>query len=255
MTDLRGPSRIRYDWMSRVVVVLAVVFTLVLALYVSLESLSVLLALGVGAVVLRLFVQIRGVSKDRHMDRGEQHEVLKWVLIGLLALEVGNLAFPSLYNPPVPQALQDLALVAPFVVALFGFAIVVYEEVFFRGEFLDIFVSLPSPRTGSRDVRGALRIIALPSSIVLSALLFSFFHFQVYGTRPEALALVFMGGLVLAYGAWRTKRLITPLIIHFVNNFFNMPFGQYILLIILGFAVYFFIRGRAARGRGGRGRW
>jgi membrane protease YdiL (CAAX protease family) len=241
--------------MSRVAVVLAVVFTLILALYVSLESLAVLLALGGGAVVLRLFVQIRGVTKDRYVSRGEQHDVLKWILVGLLALEIGNLAFPRLYNPPVPQTLQELALVAPFVVALFGFAIVVYEEVFFRGEFLDIFASLPSPRMGNRDVRGILRTVALPGAIVLSALLFTFFHFQVYGTQPEALALVFMGGLVLAYAAWKTKRLVTPLIIHFINNFFNVPFGQYILLIVLGFTVYFYLRGKSARARGGRGRW
>lgn len=82
-----------------------------------------------------------------------------------------------------------------FVVALMP---ALGEELFFRGVILKLF------RQITNNIHWA---------VIISALLFSAFHFQFYGFLPR-----FMMGLVLGYLYVFTQNLWIPIIMHFVNN-------------------------------------
>lgn len=72
------------------------------------------------------------------------------------------------------------------------------EELFFRGVILKLF------REITKNLHWA---------VIISALLFSAFHFQFYGFLPR-----FVMGLVLGYLYVFTQNLWIPIIMHFVNN-------------------------------------
>ncbi len=71
------------------------------------------------------------------------------------------------------------------------------EEFFFRGYLQNLMMQYFKPTT----------------SILVTSLIFSFFHFQMIATVP-----LFLFGIALGYLNYKTKNFIYPVILHFANN-------------------------------------
>jgi membrane protease YdiL (CAAX protease family) len=106
----------------------------------------------------------------------------------------------------VPEAYEELMRQivsmggeSGIAVALFVFAVVpgLCEELLFRGFVL----------------RGLQTRFSPPAAILLSAVLFGVFHFDLYRLLPTTLL-----GVVLGWVAWRTDRLWPSVVIHVANN-------------------------------------
>lgn len=76
------------------------------------------------------------------------------------------------------------------------------EEQFFRGFWLNLFLSRVDPYT----------------ACVADGIFFGIYHFFVYGYSSSLILLVMLSGMILAYSDWRTGNLAPSLISHVVNN-------------------------------------
>jgi membrane protease YdiL (CAAX protease family) len=79
--------------------------------------------------------------------------------------------------------------------------IAIAEEQFFRG----FITNLLTVKTGFFGV-------------ILSGIFFSVYHLAVYGTSYSSLFIVMGGGIILAYAAYKTRRVSTVMAPHLLNN-------------------------------------
>jgi membrane protease YdiL (CAAX protease family) len=124
--------------------------------------------------------------------------ILFYTLVALAGIALASFVAPLL-QPPV----QKMQLTS-FHAMLYSLLIAVAEEQFFRGALLNFLLS---------SFKG-LAFLA----IALNATVFTVYHFAVYQTSLGALAYVFVGGLVLAWVAWRSNRLSPSMLAHAINN-------------------------------------
>ena len=185
---------IRQDSFSRILIILALGFSLYLATFTPTTVIIFPALLLLSGLVMERFLERRHEAVDDSvMDVSSQKEVLKYTLIAL----VGIFFMGFLVKVTFPLELHG------YDILIFGFIIGVAEAQFFRGFITDYLLStLPSP------------ILALISS----ALIFMVYHFAVYGTNYESLMYVFAGGLILSWVAYKSKRVSPPMIAHGLNN-------------------------------------
>jgi membrane protease YdiL (CAAX protease family) len=187
---------IRQDYLSLSLTALAVALLLYLSTFgteLLTKGVFITVIALAGLVLSRVF-KVEGYDEDISASEGKQ--ILMYVALSLAAIFAVNIL--------VPQVTRTYLSVSPITAAQsLAVMIAVAEEQFFRGFFLNLFIS----KVG--EVAGA----------ILSSAVFMLYHFAVYGTNPTNLIIVFGGGLALAYAAIKTRRVSTPMIAHVVNNF------------------------------------
>lgn len=142
--------------------------------------------------------QAGGLMKTES-ESGERAAVnaAPWVVLDLLVIFSLNY-----FIPRVPLSLVSAVAGNVNVGVAFRLLEAVAEEQFFRGFFLNFFLSRVDPYT----------------AIVADGVLFGAYHLFVYGYSPSLILLVIMAGIVLAYSDWRLGTLDASLIAHVVNN-------------------------------------
>jgi len=186
---------IRQDYLSLSLSALAVALLLYLSTFETellTKGIFITVVALAGLVLSRMF-KVEGYDEDISASEGKQ--ILMYVALSLAAIFAVNIF--------VPQVTKTYMSVAP-VTAAQSLAVMtaVAEEQFFRGFFLNLFIS----KMG--EIWGA----------ILSSAVFAIYHLAVYGTNPTNLVIVFGGGLALAYAAIKTRRVSTPMLAHVVNN-------------------------------------
>lgn len=97
--------------------------------------------------------------------------------------------------------------------AMYSFFIAVAEEVWFRGVIADFLLTSKIIKNSS------LGKLGYPfNTLIISALIFTGYHWARYGTYFDALVYVFAGGLILGWVAYKTKRLSSVMAGHGLNN-------------------------------------
>ena len=156
------------------------------------------------------------LEKHREQDETTSQKELKnvgyYALIGVFGLFITGWAV-NYVQVPSTIALSSVDAV------LYGILMAVSEEVFFRGFITDFLLSYfgrPSAKIGGFALNNAY--VALGAS----AGIFAIYHFARYGATPNALIYVWVGGFVLSWIAWKSKRLSPSIVAHCLNNIFSL---------------------------------
>ena len=149
------------------------------------KSMLALNLLFAGLVLGSFFVKH---SIDYGIDKREFMKVVLYFIACVVAIMLGGAVIPH-------EAIEIRAW-------QFAVLIAAAEEVFFRYGVTSMLVNF----TGE-----------IPA-VIMSALLFSVYHLAVYGETVD-LALIFVGGLVLAYAFIKTRRLTPCILAHMLVNF------------------------------------
>lgn len=152
---------------------------------------AVVMLIG-GTVGCLLF---RCIVFDYHLSRSEFAQVLTWTVISVGAIYMMNIAVKAQFQA---YPMSDRT----FVVCI-GIA----EEMFFR-------VYLTSWLIGF--TKNALL------GILFSSIIFTVYHFQVYGTSGLSLLIVGGCGLILGYALWQTRRASTVMLAHGFTNWMSV---------------------------------
>lgn len=222
---------LRHDMVSVSLLISAIALSVFLYTYVGLTPLLAPAILLGASVVIRVYTRKRKVQHDTEISQTESRSIITYFLLGLAGLSVFDAVGNYVFQPKVPA--QILALQLPMIAMIFGAIMAISEEQFFRGELFDLLAR--------RNV-----ILAIGTSSVV----FAGFHLQVYGTSLSSLWYVFGGGVMLAFVAWKTQRLLTPMLVHLANNLMGTFINPYIILV-LALLVFFFTQRKSLMKGGG----
>ena len=192
---------IRYDNVSITLIVIASAFSVYMFLF-SQEAIWLFPATLAGlGIALGLMVK-KKFEVDESISETEGTNIFVHTLIALVGIGIGG--FVSGQIPTVPAFVHSLSL-TPYDTLIYGVLMAIAEEPFFRGFLTNLFLTkLPT-------------FVAL----IMSAGIFGLYHMKVYGTSPQALSFALIGGLVLAYVAYKTQRITSGLFAHILNNSFD----------------------------------
>ncbi len=194
---MRG-GQVRIDAVSYYAAALAVG----LLIYISASGIATLTQDALIAVALALsgiaLSQFGGLFKtDRETTESDISSSTPWIVVDLVV--IFSLSY---FIPRVPLSLVSVLSGNVNTAIAFNVLEAVSEELFFRGFWMNLFLSKMDPYT----------------AIVADGILFGIYHFYVYGYSPSLILLVMMSGMVLAYSDWRTRKLAPSLISHIINN-------------------------------------
>lgn len=214
---------IRQDTISKRMIVGSVMLVIFIYLFVGTEPWLVPFMLLAGSAVINKY-GVRHVSEDPQIDQKESHQIFYYTLVALAGISFGSL-FAKGIAPRLPASLisENAGLVAIGFTVLMAIA----ETQFFFGELFMLFKRL-----------GSMAILAV-------ATIFTGYHWKIYGTSEASLIYVFVGGLALAYAAYKTRRITSSMIAHIVNNL-GSAFSP--VLLILALAGAFLLHKKAWRG-------
>lgn len=155
---------------------------------------------------------------------------LRFVGIGL-----GTVGFGLILTNLIIKALQNTAILEN-AMELMENAFSAQDTI--QGIMVLIVIIIGAPLVEELLFRGVLfeelnRIVSVKSTIILTALIFGLYHFNILQT-PNT----FFMGLVLAYVYYKTKTIKAPIIVHLTNNLLaTMPFIDH-GFTLMGFAIY-----------------
>jgi membrane protease YdiL (CAAX protease family) len=118
-----------------------------------------------------------------------------YTLIALAGIALASFVAPTVSRLPNMELTGVDAM-------LYAVLIGVAEEQFFRGAILNFLLTLTNATV----------------AIFSSAAIFMVYHFAVYGTSTSNLVYVLVGGLALAWAAYRSGRLSPSILAHVANN-------------------------------------
>jgi membrane protease YdiL (CAAX protease family) len=203
---------IRQDKISKKMIVGSVMLVIFMYLFVGTEPWLVPFMLLAGSAVINKY-GVRNVSEDPQIDQKESHQIFYYTLVALAGISFGSL-FAVGVAPRLPASI--ISENAGLIVMGFSVLMAIAETQFFQGELLMLMKPL-----------GA-------GSILASALVFTGYHWKVYGTSQASLVYVFVGGLALAYVAYKTRRITSSMIAHIVNNLGNAISPVLLVLALAG---------------------
>ncbi len=140
-----------------------------------------------------------GVQRDKNVSTGELLERVNWGIVGFIAIAMLQLAVNSL----------DFFSAIEFYDVLFLFIAAVAETWLFQYFLLVLLYRLSPP--GPVGLR--MMIVA-----TLDAAIFASYHAVVYAARPDAILVVFLGGIVLAMVNLVTRSVLPAMLAHIMNN-------------------------------------
>jgi len=197
--------RIIQDGISNGLLVMAIMIMLYFIFVVHLLDLMIYpMLLLVGVLALRVFVN-RKILRDDELEPPEIKSIIIYYLLALVGIGLGSWFIQGLYNFPFEKYLATTKLDV-IDAWLFTCLMAIVETQFFQGELLEFLSNSMSP---------ALAVIA-------SALIFMSYHLGVYGTQPENLLYVFIGGLSLAYVTLQSRRISPAIMAHITNNLLSV---------------------------------
>jgi membrane protease YdiL (CAAX protease family) len=145
---------------------------------------------------------LQRIPREEEFFESEQQfsNVILYSLVGLALIFA--IAFSVNLFKPKPQSIfQVLATFPPIYQKLFSISMAISEEVFFRGFLLNW-----------------LSQINFIFANVGQALVFTVYHFAVYGHEPFILLYVFGSGIVLGFISWKTQSLTPAMLSHIAVN-------------------------------------
>jgi len=145
-------------------------------------------------VALQMYFN-RKVEADDDLDMHDAGQILFYTIVCLAAISI-----TSFFVSIVPE-ITSMQLTG-FDTLLYGVLMAVAEEQFFRGAVLSFFLSVTAP----------------VMAIMGSAAIFTVYHLAVYGTDLATLTYVFVGGAVLSWAVYRSRRLSPSMTAHIANN-------------------------------------
>jgi len=197
--------RIMQDAISNGLLIIAIMIMLYFIFVLHMLDLMIYpMLLLVGVLALRIFVN-RKVLRDEELEPPEIKSIFLYYLIALVGIGIGSWFIQGLYNFPFEEYLTATKLDMTNV-WLFTCLMAIVETQFFQGELLEFLSNSMSP---------ALAVIG-------SALVFMAYHLGVYGTQPENLLYVFIGGLSLAYVTLQSRRISPAIMAHITNNLLSV---------------------------------
>jgi hypothetical protein len=143
----------------------------------------------------------RGKSLRKYTFRFDKPLVMVLLVTALLGLQLG-ITTPIVSTIPMPDFIRDMFMRLAQKQGLFGLitlvvAAPILEELIFRGIVLE----------------GLLKRYSPIKSILISALFFGLIHLN-----PWQLISAFVIGIVMGWVYYRTRNLLLPIFLHFVNN-------------------------------------
>jgi len=162
-----------------------------------------------GCTVFRVFLN-KPVTQDEYIDEPERKSIIINYLIALSGIFIGTYMIRDLYKHPtnpIPLIGTPFPELAILDMMMFTGLMAICEEQFFRGEIFEWLTNrLPAPGL----------------AIISSSAFFTAYHFQIYGSSVDSLLYVFVGGVVLAWAVYRSRRLCCASLAHLTNNLFSV---------------------------------
>lgn len=186
---------IRADGLSYTYTIMAAM----VAVYLATFEMGVLILFPVILLVTGVALQIyfmRKVDADDTMDIQEAGQITFYTLVALAVIAVSSFFISSL-----PQLVPRMQLTG-FDTSLFAALMAIAEEQFFRGAVTSFLLMYTAPMV----------------AVMSSGAVFTVYHLAVYGTDMSALLYVFVAGVVLAWVAYRSRRLSPSMTAHLINN-------------------------------------
>jgi len=176
-----------------------------IVLYLSTYQTTVIIlfpaVLLISGIVLQFFLLRKIEVVDSVFEEQTAWNIGFHTLIALAGIGLGSIISPAVAKAFPIQKMQLTGMDA----LLYSVLIAVAEEQFFRGAITNfLLLSLP------------------PSAAIIgSTAIFTVYHLAVYGTEVSALTYVFVGGAVLSFVAYRSRRLSPAILAHVINNMLN----------------------------------
>ena len=184
---------IKHDTVSRMLTVLACLITVYLTTF---QTANVVLLYPVVLLILGIVLQRFILRKVEETDSIVQN---RWHIMYYTSLALIGLALTNLYvRTYLKQSVQFVGMNA----LLFSVMMAISETLFFQGFLTNFFVQKLSPVVG----------------LFVSSLIFTVFHFAVYGLDVDSLTYIFVGGFILNWVAYKSGRLSPPMLAHIMNN-------------------------------------
>lgn len=215
-------SVLRHDKISVGIVVVGIALSVLLYVETNATIFLTPLVLFIASACIRVYTS-RHVPQDSVISKSEFGEVAFYSLLALAGIGVFNVVGNGVFQPQLPAELMNVTIPFVSVSLVFSFLMATSEEQFFRGEIFDL-LSLKNVAVG----------------LVVSSVIFAFpYHLNAYGTDLSKLWVVFGGGVMLGWCAFKTQRLLTPMIAHTVNNVAGTWLNP-TLLLVLAVAAFMF---------------
>ena len=127
-------------------------------------------------------------------DRGSWKEIAFYTVMALLGFYLTSFGVSHMSMAINAVNFSGIAYVTLMAIA---------EEQFFRGFITDLFLTkLTQPYL----------------AILMSGGTFAIYHIARYGTQADAMIYVFVGGIILSWVAYKSRRLSPGMIAHVINN-------------------------------------
>jgi len=175
------------------------------------------------------------------------------ILVGLFLLaSVGGHTQASLFGAPTFQAIE----ITSDVKGIITFFAANAEDIFFSGFMTPLIFGVAYYMLKDRLGRPNTEIVSALITLILSPLIFMFYHFLRYGfTDVVSSTNVFVLGLIFCLWVLLTRNLIGPLAIHAGNNlgkfFYDAGLGSYaslmgwiLILVVIVVTVFWYLRKR-----------
>jgi membrane protease YdiL (CAAX protease family) len=184
---------ISHDSLSQILTALACFITIYLATFETTVVVLFPALLLITGIVLQFYL----VRKVEVVDSLAENagNIGFYTLIALAGIALASFVAPAVSRLPRMELTGVDAM-------LYAILIAVAEEQFFRGAILNFLLTLTNSTV----------------AIFSSAAIFMVYHFAVYGTSTSNLVYVLVGGLALAWAAYRSRRLSPSILAHVTNN-------------------------------------
>jgi membrane protease YdiL (CAAX protease family) len=194
---------IAQDSLSRALTALAIFIVLYLSTFETSALILFPAFLLITGIVLQFYLLRKVEVVDSVVEEGGN--IFIYTLMALAGIGLGGLISPTVARAVPVQKMELTGMDA----VLYAVLMAVAEEQFFRGGITNFLLTMFPP----------------PMAIMGSAAIFSVYHLAVYGTTISALAYVFIGGVMLAWVAYRSGRLSPSILAHVVNNILSFLVG------------------------------
>jgi len=184
---------VAHDGLSQTCTILAVMIVIYLSTFETTVVILFPAVLLITGLVLQFYLQRRVEVVDSLSESAGN--IGFYTLVALAGIALASFVSPAVSGLPKMELTGVDAM-------LYAVLIGVAEEQFFRGAILNFLLTLTNSTV----------------AIFSSAAIFMVYHFAVYGTSTSNLVYVLVGGLALAWAAYRSGRLSPSILAHVLNN-------------------------------------
>lgn len=210
---------IRQDPISKILLAVAAMATIFLATFETTTVVLFPVILLVTGLTMEFLIERKHPEEDDHIDSNERNTIMIYTIVSILAMFTTGFFVNWTFEIPT----QSVTFIfAGFNALAYTVLIAIAEEQFFRGFITDGLLTLCQK----------IRILNLSPffPLMLSAGIFCAYHIARYGTSPDALVYVYIGGFILSFVAYRTRRLSPTMFAHVFNNIASISLSTNIVM-------------------------